>query len=56
LNPKLPPGTDDKIICPGASSDKILAEFENSAIASALVVAPTLIAEEIHAGNEMLSA
>jgi hypothetical protein len=49
-----PPGTDEIIECPGANRLRIEALFEYDAIASALVVAPTLMADEMQAGAEIL--
>jgi hypothetical protein len=45
-----PPGTEETISTPGASKLNILALLEDAQSVSALSVAPTLIAEEIHAG------
>ena len=47
-----PPVTDDVIESPGAHSDMNVAAFENHATWSCLSVAPTLTADEMHAGAE----
>ena len=52
--PKMFPGTEELMDSPGATSDKKDAELEKLAIASDLLVAPTLIADEIHAGTAIL--
>ncbi len=44
-------GTDDWMPTPGARRSRKLAAFEKPATASAIVVAPTLITLEIHAGE-----
>ena len=49
-----PPGTDERMFSPGANSDRKVATFVNHEIVSALSVAPTLMAEDTHAGAEML--
>ena len=50
FNPYESPGTDEFIEEPGARSETKEAMFENHEIASADVVAPTLMAVEMHAG------
>ena len=50
------PGTDDSMLTPGARRSRKGAEFEKLTTASAFVVAPTLIALEIHAGEPMESS
>ena len=51
LNPV--PGTDDRIPSPGANSVRNGAAFEKIATSSPFVVAPTLIADEMQAGDEI---
>jgi hypothetical protein len=48
--PNPPPATEEVIDDPGARTDTKDAMFEYDASASAFVVAPTLIAEEMHPG------
>ena len=48
-----PPGTDDVIDSPGAYSERNGATFEYQDTTSVLLVEPTLMAEEIHAGVEI---
>src|SRR5687767_2499063 len=50
LEAKPPPGTDELIPVPGASSSTCDDEFEKLDTASPLVVEPTVIADEMHAG------
>jgi hypothetical protein len=47
--PKLFPGTEELMDCPGAISDKKEAVLEKLEITSDLLVEPKLIADEIHA-------
>src|SRR5205085_6549710 len=47
---------DDVMSTPGASSDNDGAEFENGATLSRSSVAPTLMADEMHAGSARASA
>src|ERR1043166_2676593 len=56
LNGVYPPGTDDVTPTPGASKLRKLALLENPATTFCLLVAPTLIAFETHAGVEIASA
>src|SRR5947199_91990 len=50
-----PPGTDDRIDSPGAKTDRNGATFENHATSSVFVVAPTLTADDTHAGARRLN-
>jgi len=50
-----PPGTEELMLEPGASSDKKEAELENEDIVSDFVVEPTLTALDIQAGAPMES-
>jgi hypothetical protein len=45
-----PPGTEELMLSPGASSDKNEAELENEERVSDFVVEPTLTALDMHAG------
>src|SRR5262245_46556935 len=49
-----PPGIDETMPSPGASSDKNGEMFENHATSSVKLTAPTLIALGTHAGDERL--
>jgi len=50
-----PPGTDELMLEPGASRDRIDARFANEETVSLSVVEPTLTADEMQAGAEIES-
>src|SRR5215213_1867651 len=52
---KLPPGTDEAMLTPGASRSTIEEKLESGAMVSCLVVLPTVIALEMHAGEATAS-
>src|SRR5579872_6893401 len=50
-----PPGTDEVMDTPGAHTERNGAELVNQATSSVFVVAPTLTADETHAGSDSWS-
>src|SRR5690349_14888295 len=52
---KSPPGIDERISSPGAKSERNGETFENHATRSSSCVAPTLIADEMQAGDARLA-